>query len=168
MPTVVCSAIARHASAVSSAATPYLPRNVKRVRDVRAVDFVATARVPLTFCQPDGMEQRGDVREFGIECDAAAHIDVRCKCEYAHRIQERELFGNIGAINSNRHAANDSVQKRIRNGGVFITRNRFIGESWFRLLPAPETVMCGAGQGEARMPDCDGARDYRRFKKFAL
>ncbi len=33
------------------------------------VDFVAPAPVPLAFRQPDAMEQRGGVQQFGIECD---------------------------------------------------------------------------------------------------
>ncbi|MCR4468178.1 hypothetical protein [Burkholderia sp. SCN-KJ] len=40
----------------------------------------------------NGCMQRGGVRQFGIECDAAAHIDDRCKCEHAHRMQEQKFF----------------------------------------------------------------------------
>ncbi|WP_321926061.1 hypothetical protein [Burkholderia sp. BCC1998] len=52
----------------------------------------------------NGCMQRGGVRQFGIECDAAAHTDDRCKREHAHRMQEQKFFSrNIGAIHSNRH-----------------------------------------------------------------
>ncbi|RQR78910.1 MULTISPECIES: hypothetical protein [unclassified Burkholderia] len=64
----------------------------KRVRDVRAVALVAPAPVPLAFRRPDAMEQRGGVQQFGIECDAAAHTDDRCKCEHAHRMQNKSFF----------------------------------------------------------------------------
>ncbi|WP_124646353.1 hypothetical protein [Burkholderia sp. Bp8990] len=58
------------------------------------------------------------------------------------------------------------MQKQIRNGGAFITPNGFIGESLFRLLPAPEAVMRGAGRGAARIPACGGHSRLSSIQKI--
>ncbi|RQR35796.1 MULTISPECIES: hypothetical protein [unclassified Burkholderia] len=84
----------------------------KRVRDVRAVAFVAPAPVPLAFRRPDAMEQRGGVQQFGIECDAAAHTDDRCKCEHAHRMQEQKFFPATSAQFIQIATASDSCKSK--------------------------------------------------------